>query len=58
MANRRGRLMRRGGGSSGACRRVSATGNMAAITIIADTVKISLLESLKLNSAIPAVNEM
>lgn len=50
--------MRRGGGSSGACRRVSATGNMAAITIIADTVKISLLESLKLNSAIPAVNEM
>ena len=56
IANRRGRLMRWCGGKSGAFRRVSATGSIAAITIIAARVKISLLDNFRLNSAIPAVN--
>ena len=54
-ASRRGRLTRWRGGSCGALSRVSATGSIAAITKIAASVKISLLEGFRLKSAMPAV---
>ncbi len=54
--NNRGKLMRWRGGKFGPRIRVNPTGSIAAITKIAASVKISWLERLSVNSAIPPVN--